>query len=356
MEGENFYLYHGDMKIPKPTGRTEDPTAETRKQDHIALAFEAQVSRGDERFYYEPLLSGHPSADLSIEKEFLGKKMRAPIWISSMTGGTQWARTINTHLATVCGEYGLGMGLGSCRILLYDDEHLADFAVRRHMGPDQPLYANLGIAQLETLFQNGESARILELVKKLEADGLIVHVNPLQEWLQPEGDRFQTPPLETIKRCLDLGLSIVVKEVGQGMGPNSVRELLQLPIDALDFGALGGTNFALLELMRHDPAVMEDHRCLATVGHTAIEMVGFVNHALEDLGGKVACRQVIISGGIRDFLDGYYLLERVSLPAVYGQASGFLRHARESMDDLRAYTERQIRGLQLAKTFLKIRP
>lgn len=343
------------METPNPTGRSEDPTAESRKQDHIAMAFEAQVKSGDPRFYYEPLLAAHPSTEVQLSRDFLGKRMAAPIWVSSMTGGTQWARTINRNLATVCGEFGMGMGLGSCRILLFDDEYLPDFAVRPLIGDDQLLYANLGIAQLEELFASGQQEKIISLVRRLDADGLIVHVNPMQEWLQPEGDRYSKPPVETIKRCLDLGLSIIVKEVGQGMGPESIRGLLQLPIDALDFGALGGTNFAMLEMMRHKPEVLEDYSGLANIGHTAAEMVDFVNHALEELGGRVNCRQVIISGGVRNFLDGYYLMEKVSLPAIYGQASGFLKHARSSVDDLRAYVQRQIDGLRLARTYLRIR-
>ena len=342
------------METPQPGKRSEDPTAERRKQDHIALAFEAQVASGDDRFYYEPALSAHPG-ELDLSIDFLNKRMRAPIWVSSMTGGTEWAGKINGNLARACRQYGLGMGLGSCRILLYDDEHLPDFAVRPLLGDEQLLYANLGIAQLEELFERGHQDRITELVRRLDADGLIVHINPMQEWLQPEGDRFRHPPIDTIKRVLDLDLSVIVKEVGQGMGPESIRALLQLPIDALDFGALGGTNFALLEMMRQDAAVLEDYSDLATLGHTAPEMVDFVNHALEDLGGRVNCRQVIISGGVRNFLDGYYLMKKISLPAIYGQASGFLRHAHESADSLNAYVERQIEGLRLAGTFLRVR-
>ena len=90
------------------------------------------------------------------------------------------------------------MGLGSCRSLLTSDEHLADFAVRPLLGPDLPLYANLGIAQLEVLIKQGDLHLIDSLIQRLDADGLIIHVNPLQEWFQPEGDRFEQPPLRTI--------------------------------------------------------------------------------------------------------------------------------------------------------------
>ena len=101
-----------------------------RKKDHIDLAFKSSIAKQDSRFYYEPLFDGHPLEDLS-EISFVGKKMRAPIWISSMTGGTKEAATINKNLARACGQFGLGMGLGSCRIILEDDEFLADFQLRK---------------------------------------------------------------------------------------------------------------------------------------------------------------------------------------------------------------------------------
>lgn len=343
------------MDKEKPGTQREDPTAAQRKRDHIALAMEAQVMQADERFNYEPLLSVHPDTGDRPPMGFLGKWMRAPIWVSSMTGGTEWAGTINRNLAEACGRYGLGMGLGSCRQLLGSDAELPDFAVRKYMGDDTPLFANLGIAQLEEIFAEGRGAVVRELVDRLEADGLIVHINPFQEWLQPEGDRYREVPLNTVKRCLDLGLKIVVKEVGQGFGPQSVEALMRLPIAALDFGALGGTNFALLEMMRDDREVLDDFAPLARIGHTAEEMVQFVNHCVEKLGSELQCRQVIVSGGVRNFLDGYYYLEKIKLPAVYGQASGFLKHARVSQEALFEYIERQIAGLRLAQRYLTIK-
>ena len=182
-----------------------------RKKDHIELAFESVVKNQDERFYYEPLFSGHPQGELE-PVQFAGKEMKAPLWVSSMTGGTKEAGTINRNLAKACGQFGLGMGLGSCRIILKDDEYLPDFQLRKEMG-DYPLYANLGVAQLEELFDAGEEKLVAELIKRTETDGLIIHVNPLQEWLQPEGDVFKASPLDIIKRTLDLDVKVIVKEV-----------------------------------------------------------------------------------------------------------------------------------------------
>jgi isopentenyl-diphosphate delta-isomerase len=339
--------------------RTEqDPTASERKKDHIEMAFQSQVDRGelDSRFFYEPLLSAHPSPGSWPETPFLGKTLKVPLWVSSMTGGTALARTINFNLARACGEFGMGMGLGSCRQLLYNDTYLADFDVRHLMGDDLPLYTNLGIAQLEQLLDTGAINRINELVGKLRADGLIIHVNPFQEWLQPEGDRFQRPPLETIQAVLEYArFPVIVKEVGQGMGKESLRALMQLPLAAIDFAAAGGTNFSRLELLRAQADKAELYDALAQVGHTASEMTDMVNALGAELGNYQRCQAFIVSGGIKNFLDGYYCISKLAFSAVYGQASGFLTHARGDYADLRNYLQRQIEGLELARAFLRPR-
>ncbi|MEM9846475.1 MAG: isopentenyl-diphosphate delta-isomerase [Bacteroidota bacterium] len=335
-----------------------DPTAESRKQDHIELAFQSQIlsNQLDQRFYYEPILAGHPANSAALQTEFLGKSLAAPIWVSSMTGGTEMAKTINHNLARACGEFGMGMGLGSCRALLYSDERLSDFDVRHLMGDAVPLYANLGIAQVEELIAEGALDRINHLLDKLRADGLIIHVNPMQEWLQPEGDFIKRPPLETIQMVLDaLDVKIIVKEVGQGMGHESLKALFQLPLAAIDFAANGGTNFAKLELLRSDEEQQNRYATLANIGHSAAEMVGFCNAIFEALGDQVQCREVIISGGVRDFLDGYYLMNKLNTSAIYGQASSFLRHARGDYAILEHYIKNQIDGLALAKAMLSVK-
>lgn len=336
----------------------EDPTSTSRKRDHIELAFQSQVADGllDKRFYYEPLLSPHSEFISNPEFTFLEKKMQAPIWVSSMTGGTELAKTINENLAKACKEFGMGMGLGSCRALLRSDETLADFDVRDLIGDELPLFANLGIAQLEELVTGKELFLIDQMINKLRADGLIIHVNPFQEWLQPEGDRFRRAPIETIKTILEqANYPIIVKEVGQGMGRESLKELFKLPLAAIDFAANGGTNFSKLELLRSDPTHQEVYKQLALVGHSAEEMVLMTNQIKTELGDQVKCKQVIISGGVKNFLDGYYLINKLALPSVYGQASGFLKHATGSYEELKAYVDMQIKGLELAKAYLRVR-
>jgi isopentenyl-diphosphate Delta-isomerase len=330
---------------------------EQRKNDHIALAFSSQISAAlaDKRFIYEPVLGSHPKGVLEPFL-FLGKTMRVPLWVSSMTGGTKLARTINTNLARACHEFGMGMGLGSCRILLETTGHFDDFNMRDIIGYELPLYANIGIVQLEEMLENKSHERLTDLVGNLRADGLIIHVNPIQEWLQTEGDVLKHPPIESIEKFLSLShLKVIVKEVGQGMGPESITRLMHLPIEALELAAFGGTNFASAELARSTPDKQELFGPLALVGHTINEMLEIIN-LLSCNHQDLACRQLIISGGIRSFLDGYYFISKSLLPSVFGQASGFLRFARGDYQDLQLFVAGQIKGSKLAKAFLTVKP
>ncbi len=329
---------------------------EQRKNDHIALAFSSQVPpvMADGRFYYEPMMGLHPDGD-TIPFPFLGKTMQVPVWVSSMTGGSDEARVINRNLALACHEFGMGMGLGSCRILLENNHLFQDFNMRDTIGPDLPLFANMGIGQVEQMLADKSYSKLIDLVGRLQADGLIIHVNPIQEWLQKEGDVLRQPPIDTIEEFLSLtNLKIIVKEVGQGMGPESITRLMNLPIEALDFAAFGGTNFAKIELERHSDRHKELYGPMAQLGHTAGEMLEVVN-SMVAAGKPLACRQLIISGGIQSFLDGYYYISKSKLPAVYGQASGFLRFARGEYHELQNYVEGQLKGLKFAQAFLKIK-
>lgn len=332
-----------------------DPTAAERKRDHIELAFKSQVPNLDSRFSYEPLFAAHPERGSLKPFDFLGKTVKTPMWVSSMTGGTALARTINRNLATAAAEFGFGMGLGSCRQLLYSDETFDDFNVRPILGDNVPLFANLGIAQLELLIDRNETFLIQRMVEKLRADGLIIHINPMQEWLQPEGDRFKRAPLETIETLLQtIDCQLIVKEVGQGFGKETLKKLFELPLAAIDFAAAGGTSFSMLELLRGSDFRKNTFGGLAAIGHSAVEMVDFTNEIIEELGDRRRCGQVIVSGGIQDFLDGFYCIKKLPLPAVYGQASAFLKHAQGDYVTLRTFVDAQIQGLELAEAFLKV--
>ena len=327
-----------------------------RKDDHLFLAARAQVLAAlqDRRFIYEPMLSAHPDQQ-SLEMDFLGKRLGAPLWISSMTGGGKEGGRINRILAQVARRYRLGLGMGSCRVLLENEKHWSHFELREYLGPELPLFANLGIGQVEQLLSQNKIEQLTKLVDRLQVDGLIVHVNPLQEWLQPEGDRFKIAPIETLSQLLqEVSFKVIVKEVGQGMGPASLLSLLKLPLAAVELAGFGGTNFSLLEINRSASSDGNLLKPLVRVGHTALEMIEEINSLLER-STEVRCRDFIISGGVRSFLDGYYLRQQLRATSVYGQAGALLAWASKGEGQLEQFVAGQIEGLKLAQAYLRIR-
>ena len=327
-----------------------------RKEDHINLALmsETLATMVDKRFNYNPLLGVHPSSKDLWPIDFLGFQMNYPIWVSSMTGGTPSARDINQRLARLCNEYKLGMGLGSCRKLIEDPDSVGDFQIRKFIGR-QPLFANLGVAQCTQWLDNSKAFYIDEIMKITEADGLILHINPFQEWMQHEGDRYHEPALTTIKRMLDkFSFPIIAKEVGQGFSKEALGELMKLNLAAIEFGAFGGTNFANLEKLRNIDERKNDFEPFIYVGHTAEEMVQYTNE-ISDLTNGVLCKNLIISGGVKNFLDAYYLLSLSSCRSIIGMASAWLTKAQVSYDVLEDYFNRQMSGLLMAKNFLTVK-
>lgn len=327
-----------------------------RKKDHLELALLSQtgIQTKDRRFVYEPLFTAHPTKK-DEPFEFMGKTMRLPIWISSMTGGTEYAGHINRNLAKACREFGMGMGLGSCRVILNDDTYFEQFNVRKYIGKEQPLYANLGISQIEIALKNKDLGPILRMVEQLDADGLFIHVNPLQEWLQPEGDLIERPPIETIQEFVEKStIPVAVKEVGQGFGYESLKALLKMPLEAVEFGAFGGTNFAKIELERSEPIRKKLLEPLSLVGNDTYQMLDWANDICEK--EQIHCKYLILSGGVKSYLDGYYLVEKSKLPAAYGMASPFLQHARVGYDMLQEFVSYQADGYRVAKSYLRLNP
>lgn len=329
--------------------------ADLRKQHHLDLTNSSQVAQQDARFYYEPLMESNELKELPAF-DFAGKQMQFPLWISSMTGGTAKAGPINKILAKAAAHFGLGMGLGSCRIILDDDQYFEDFNLRPILGPNVPLFANIGIAQLEQLIQSDKLHLLNQLVEKLDADGIFLHINPLQELMQPEGDIYTMNPLDALDILIEnFKYKIIVKEVGQGMGPNSLRSLLDRDIYGIDFASHGGTNFAKMEMLRSTASDQEVFASIAHVGHSADEMVGYLNEILKENNPTHLAKHIIISGGVGNFMDGYYLTQKCQAKSVYGQASVLLNKANEGEEALFQYLEDQIRGFKIAQKFLKVK-
>lgn len=331
--------------------RNKNSILAERKNHHLEMAMSSIITKvqKDQRFNYEPLLSSHPSKiNPTLPQQFLGKMVNAPIWISSMTGGSSKANQVNKTLAKVAFKLKIGMGLGSCRPLLEEPERLDDFNLRPILGNELPLMANIGVAQLDEIIQSTElQQRWKNVLNDLDVDGVFVHVNPLQEWLQPEGDQFSRSSLEIIKDYIEIeSKPVLVKEVGQGFGPQSLIELDKLDIAGVELAGFGGTNFSKLESMRSDKEVSP----LSFIGHTPLEMIEVINeHQLFNN------KEIIISGGITNFLDAHYLQKNLNAPSHIGMAGQILLKASEGEEELTNFLNEQILGLSFCRSFLHLR-
>ncbi len=327
---------------------------EDRKKDHIELALNLKDTiDNDPRFFYEPMLSSLSTDRKELQREFLGKTCHAPLWISSMTGGLDKGREINLNLSRAAHEFKLVFALGSCRTLLKSDQFFRDFNMRPTLGDDVVFLANLGVAQLCELMNSNGAGTIKNVLKALDVDGLVVHVNPLQEWIQPEGDRWDKSPLEIIDWCLDkLETPIIVKEVGQGFGPRSMEALSNLPLAAVEFASYGGTNFSKIEWERNTDRKERKHP-LNYIGHTASEMVSFLSQVEDNFVKNNV--SLVFSGGMKSSIDGHYYMSHYKGNTFYGQASTLLQYALKSQSDLSKYIESELANLLLAQKLLEVR-
>lgn len=232
-----------------------------RKDEHVRINLEEdvsfdQVTTGLEHFRFtHQAVPECDLADVDTAADFLGHRLTFPLLIASMTGGTQWTGDINRVLAEAAQAAGIGMGLGSMRVLLEQPETAITFQVRRY-APDILLLANLGAVQLNYGYGPDDCRRIVELV---EADGLFLHLNPLQEALQPEGNTRFGGLLRRIEAvCRVLEVPVIVKEVGAGLSERAARQLINAGVAALDVSGAGGTSWSQIEMHRGQNAVQRE--------------------------------------------------------------------------------------------------
>jgi isopentenyl-diphosphate delta-isomerase len=268
---------------------------------------------------------------------FLGRTLSAPLLISCMTGGTEQAKAINLTLARVAQEHALAMGLGSARALLEDPELLETFDVRS-AAPDVLLFANLGAVQLNKGYGVDECRRLLEL---LRADALVLHVNAIQEALQPEGDTCFRGLVDRIARvCERIDAPVIVKEVGWGIDPDTVHALFEAGVAAVDIAGAGGTSWSEVERYR----IEEPWRA-----QVAEEFAGWGIPTADALAGARRERSnglLIASGGIRSGMD---FAKAIALGAdLAGIAGPFLRAANAGPDAASALARELTQVLRVA--------
>jgi isopentenyl-diphosphate delta-isomerase len=231
----------------------ESPVHTQRKSDHLRISLENDVSfrrltTGLERYcFIHQALPEINRGGINLSTALLGRELQAPLIISSMTGGTEAAERINMNLARAAQAHGVGMGVGSQRAAIEDPHWAYTYQVRR-AAPDILLLANLGAVQLNHGYGLDECRRAVEMI---EADGLILHLNPLQEALQDGGDVDFAGLLARIEGvCRHLPVPVIVKEVGWGISEEVARQLAGAGVAAIDVAGAGGTSWSQVEMHR----------------------------------------------------------------------------------------------------------
>jgi len=233
-------------------------------------------------------------ADVNLSSRFLGSSLRAPVLIGAMTGGAELARTINRNLAGAAQQLGVGMMLGSQRIMLGEDAAARTAAVSfqvRDLAPDILLIGNIGLAQVSDTL----AGPLTTALERVGANAVAVHINPLQEAMQESGDTDFTDSLQRLGRLTaDLDYPVLVKEVGHGIGGAAARRLRDMPIAAVDVAGAGGTSWARVEqLVRYGEV---RYPAVADWGIPTARALREVRHEMPDI-------PLVASGGIRSGMD-----------------------------------------------------
>ncbi|WP_242359926.1 MULTISPECIES: type 2 isopentenyl-diphosphate Delta-isomerase [unclassified Anaeromyxobacter] len=316
-----------------------------RKDSHLALclAEEVELPGGDAtgfaalRFDHDAL----PEVDLAAvrtETELFGKRLAAPIVVGAMTGGTPRAGEVNRRLARAAERCGVGFALGSQRRMLQDPSTRDSYAVRE-AAPGLPLlFGNLGAVQLNLGVGVPEVRR---LVAEVGCDAFNFHLNPLQEAIQPEGDTRFAALLPRLAAVIpELGVPVLLKEVGAGISRTTARKIAALPVAGVETGGLGGTSWARVESLRaRDPARRDLGETFARWGIPTVESIAACRAALPE-------RVVVASGGIR---NGIEIAKALALGAdAVALALPLLRAAERSSEAAAEELERLVQELRLA--------
>jgi len=308
--------------IPNLAAEQSADSHDRRKADHIRINLEEdvtfkKVTNGLESYFF--MHQALPELDLAkidTSIKVLGKTLKTPLLISSMTGGTAKAREINRTLAAGAQAAGMAMGLGSMRAAIEDPALESTYQVR-DVAPDILLFANLGAVQLNYGYGLDQCRRSVDMI---EADALILHFNPLQEAVQPEGDGNFAGLLQKIEAiCRALPVPVIAKEVGWGFSREAARHLTEAGVAAIDVAGAGGTSWSQVEMYR-----------APTARHARIAGA-FIDWGIPTADSIRYCREaapelpVFASGGIRDGIDA---AKCVALGAsLVGLAGEFLRAA-----------------------------
>ncbi len=227
-----------------------------RKYEHIELCLNSDVNfkktNGFEKYdFINVALTTVDFNKIDLSTTFLNKKIEYPFLISSMTGGIEEAYNINKNLALLASSLNIPMGLGSQRPILQSSKHLDSYLIIRETAPDIPIISNLGISEVINLYIKRKLNTINKLIDIVNADAIYVHLNPVQELFQKEGNKNFSLSVESLNELMQkINVPVFVKEVGNGIDYESAKQLLELGIKGIDVSGSGGTNWQLIEMQR----------------------------------------------------------------------------------------------------------
>jgi isopentenyl-diphosphate delta-isomerase len=316
-----------------------------RKAEHIRIALDPRMQLGastfdDYRFGHEALPE-IDMAEIDLSAVFLGRRLDAPLLISCMTGGTETAARINRNLAAGAEMTGVAVGVGSQRKALEDPVQAESFRVRE-VAPTAPLLANLGAVQLNYGMGVRECRQAVDMIG---ADALALHLNPLQEAIQPEGQTDFSRLLPKIGEVVrDLGVPVVIKEIGCGISAATARRLADVGVEIIDTAGVGGTSWARIEAERAGD--LEIGELFAGWGLPTPLSIQQVRQA-------EGITTVIASGGLRNGLDA---AKALALGAdLVGMAWPFLAPATESPDRVAEKVRRIVQELKICMFCLGVK-
>ena len=285
--------------MPPKRGKKSLSATQIRKKEHLKLCVEGEAvaypyATGlDNYTFLHNALPEVDIDDIDLRTTFLGRSIEAPLLISSMTGGFEIARKVNRNLAGAAQQLGLAMGVGSQRVALEEPRVAESFQVR-DVAPDILLLGNLGAVQLNYGY-GIEQCR--QAVGMIGANGLILHLNVLQEAVQPEGNRnFKGLTEKIAEVCSQLAVPVVAKEVGSGISADVAFRLRRAGVRAIDVAGLGGTSWYAVEAKRAEKKGKPTNATFATWGIPTEEALVMVREAVPDV-------ELVASGGIRSGLD-----------------------------------------------------
>ena len=314
-----------------------------RKQEHLNIALHEdvefkKVSTGfdDYQFIHQAL----PEIDLDsvdLSTNLFGKKLKAPLIISGMVGGIEEARRINHNLAQAAQALGMAMGVGSQRCAIDDATTASSYQVRS-VAPDILLFANLGAIQLNNGYGIDKCRRSVDMI---EADALVLHLNPLQEALQPGGNTNFSGLLNKIERlCHELPVPVIAKEVGCGISDEVAGKLASVGVAGVDISGAGGTSWSEVERYRTHTQIGNNIAAgFASWGIPTAESIRRVQRGAAGL-------TLIASGGLRTGLD---VAKAIAMGAdAAGVAAPLLKAANESAGSVIAALREIIEGLRIS--------